>query len=342
MVLLNQIGKGIETEPVEQTQSVDPARQACELQGGQWDAVNSVCIFPKDPITEAGEKKRAEEAVATSDVRLPTSVDAASVSPNENIITDIEGNQRIQTRADVKASQQRAEFAQTLEGGISAAQAIAAQRQQREDAQAGEELAAGVGEFDQQGITPTGIDVNESVRVGLVDSIPRALQLAGGAAVAGATAGLATGGAASLPLAGLAAGVTFVGSIASSMKSNMASQRRDTTIAQQRVLDEGKQTMKDWSSLAETDPANKAEYLAEYNKVSAQIDQAYRQMKLDTSMDAAKFETALPNLAEFESFYAAGGERDTLDIEMRNALIAQSAPEYKLLELGSRRGAYEK
>ena len=87
------------------------------------------------------------------------------------------------------------------------------------------------------------------------------------------------------------------------------------------------------------DPANKAQYLAEYNKVSSQIDAAYRQMKLDTSRDAAKFETALPNLAEFESFYAEGGERDTLDIEMRNALLTVSPENYNMLELSNRRGA---
>ena len=125
--------------------------------------------------------------------------------------------------------------------------------------------------------------------------------------------------------------------MASSMTSNLASQRRDTTTAQQRVLDEGKQTMKDWATLAEADPTNKAKYLAEYNKVSAQIDQAYRQMKLDTTRDVAKFETALPNLAEFEAFYAAGGERDTLDIEMRNALLTPSNVEYNVIELANRR-----
>ena len=104
-----------------------------------------------------------------------------------------------------------------------------------------------------------------------------------------------------------------------------------------RVLDEGNQTLQDWVTLARSDPANKAFYLAQYNKQLAQIDQAHRQMKLDTSRDLAKFETALPNLAEFDSFYSVGGERDALNEEMRNALLTVSPENYNMLELAHRR-----
>ena len=62
-------------------------------------------------------------------------------------------------------------------------------------------------------------------------------------------------------------------------------------------------------------------------------------MKLDTSRDVAKFETALPNLAEFESFYNLQGEKDFLVTRMRQALGAQQDPEYiyQLAELAERR-----
>ncbi|KKL94853.1 hypothetical protein LCGC14_1860580, partial [marine sediment metagenome] len=49
------------------------------------------------------------------------------------------------------------------------------------------------------------------------------------------------------------------------------------------------------------------------------------------------FETALPNLAEFETFYSTGGERDSLNNEMRNALIAPVPEGYDLFELTVRR-----
>ena len=214
-----------------------------------------------------------------------------------------------------------------------------AQKQLR-SAQEAQRLQGQVGQFGQ---LPVGdnplLDFGEAARVGAVQGIPRTLTLLGGAAVAGAAIGTAAA-----PGVGtvIGAAVGLIGGLASSMISNFKSQRSDTTTAQQRVLDEGKQTMKDWATLAEADPTNKAFYLSEYNKVSAQIDQAYRQMKYDTQRDVAKFETALPNLAEFEAFYSAGGERNALNIEMRNALLVPASPEYAMLELVNRRGNNEK
>jgi len=158
---------------------------------------------------------------------------------------------------------------------------------------------------------------------------------AGGTAVApGAGTAIGAGGGAIIGGA-----IGFIAGITGGMISNMKSQRTDTTTAQQRILDEGKQTMKDWATMAKADPANRMFYLSEYNKVSSQIHQAYRQMKLDTSQDLAKFETALPNLAEFEAFYSPGGERDALDIEMQSALQAVAPENYEMLELSYRRDA---
>jgi len=209
-----------------------------------------------------------------------------------------------------------------------------------------QELAGQVGQYGQMELMNQPLlNQEQAIKQGIVGAIPRALSLA----VTGAGIGLAGGAAAGsvVPGAGTAAGAGagavigavggFVSGITSSMISEYKGQRVDTINAQKRVLDEGKQTMKDWATLAESDPANRARYLSEYNKVSAQIDQAYRQMKLDTNRDVAKFETALPDLAEFEAFYAAGGERDTLDAEMRNALLTPVTAEYKMLELAKRR-----
>ncbi|KKK79005.1 hypothetical protein LCGC14_2837830, partial [marine sediment metagenome] len=60
----------------------------------------------------------------------------------------------------------------------------------------------------------------------------------------------------------------------------------------------------DWVTLARADPSKRMEYLAKFNMQLALINQSFRQMKLDTSRDVAKFETALPNLAEFNTFYS--------------------------------------
>jgi hypothetical protein len=233
---------------------------------------------------------------------------------------------------------------------IKSGQPTKAQAQLQEEEQArsleeSQQMALQVGqtapEMGMETLQPTGLDYGEAVTSGLVSGIPNMIRMAGqaavGGAVVGAVGGLATGGIFSAPLAIIGAGATFIGSLAGSMISNMKQQRRDTTTAQKRVLDEGKQTLKDWVTLAEQDPANKQKYLSEFNKVSAQIDQAYRQMKLDTQRDVLKFETAIPDLAEFETYYASGGERDVLNIEMRQALLLPTAPDYKMLELINRR-----
>ena len=137
--------------------------------------------------------------------------------------------------------------------------------------------------------------------------------------------------------AAIGAGVGFIARIVGGMQSNFKSQRTDTTTAQQRVLDEGKQTLMDWVTLARSDPANRMFYLSQFNKQLSQIEQAHRQMKLDTSRDLTKFETALPNLAEFDSFYSVGGERDALIEEMIIALKTLPPEGYDMLELTNRR-----
>jgi hypothetical protein len=165
---------------------------------------------------------------------------------------------------------------------------------------------------------------------------PRALA-AGGTGVAGA----AGAGAGVLGVLGglnpYVAGAAVIAGLASSMISEFGAQRRDTIAAQKQTLTDGKQVLNDFVNLAKTDPVNKAYYLAQYNKASAQIDAAYRQMKYDTSRDLTKFETAVPELAEFEDFYNMG-EKQKLDDEMRMALAGGTVPpEYAMLDLVNRR-----
>ncbi len=281
--------------------------QKCRDNGGVWDPTTQTCILIKDePIPEP----------------KPTSpqIAGAKETPFE--------------RAE------RAAFSRV--GPPTAAAAIEQKQLQQ---QQGQQLAGQVGQFQQLGVEPTGLQFGEAGIVGLTDAIPSAIAtagaIAGGGAVLGGAIGtaggpLGTAGGAALGAAiGACAG--FVAGLTRAMVGSFKGQRRDTTTAQQRILDEGKQAMKDWATMAESDPANRARYLAEFNKVSAQIDQAYRQMKLDTSRDLAKFETALPNLAEFEAFYAVAGERDFLNTEMQQALLTFSPPNYNMLELTNRR-----
>ena len=201
-------------------------------------------------------------------------------------------------------------------------------------------LGGQVGQFSQLGLSEAPLqDTGQAITQGLVSSIPRALSMAGaGAAIGAAEGSFVVPGVGTVAGAAIGAAAGFASSMASSVISEFKGQRTDTINAQKRVLDEGKQTMNDWVTLAEADPANRSYYLNQFNQVAQQIDQAYRQMKFDTQRDVAQFEKALPDLAEFESFYANGGEFDVLNQDMKFALGAQAPPEYKMMELYQRRG----
>lgn len=314
-------------KPPEESEFAPPTpKEQCKIDGGFWDEETQKCLFldKKEEVKPPKAEATSPEIITDSETGKITGV----TLPDGRSFLGL-------TKREVEGvlSEER-ESAAKIEG---AAPLGSAQRAS-DVAFRGEQLQGQIGQFGQQPISPTGLKVGEAVTTGIVGAIPTALKTA--AAAGGAsfvTAGAVTGGIAAIPAGVIGAVAGFVGGLAASMISNFKSQRSDTTTAQQRILDEGKQTMKDWATLAKNDPVNKAFYLSEYNKQSAQIDQAYRQMKLDTSRDLAKFETALPNLAEFESFYSFGGERDTLDTEMKISLTAPAPENYDLLELGFRR-----
>ncbi|MAF43371.1 MAG: hypothetical protein CMI54_04250 [Parcubacteria group bacterium] len=215
--------------------------------------------------------------------------------------------------------------------------------QQLEFQQQGQRLAGQVGQFGKLGISPTALDFGEAATAGLVGALPSSIRTAGtlgllaaAGAKGGAVVGAAGGPVGALGGAAIGAGVGLIAGFVSSMTSNMKAQRTDTTTAQQRVLDEGKQTLNDWITLARTYPSKRQEAISNFNIQLSLIDEAHRQMKLDTKEDVLKFETALPNLAEFNSFYSAQGERDFLVAEMRAALQTPVTDEFAFAELSQR------
>ena len=343
----------------EKEDSLKKKKQDCRAKGGTWDEASQTCILPLeqqtqdvnldinpqpetttstavDPADQPRAKINTPEIIKDSEtgkisgVKLPDGRTFFGVSPQEakDILADY---QKTRTAPDG-----------TLPAGTQQAQLDQQLAQQAE----AEQLGGQIGDFGQLGVDPTGLDIGEAGIAGIRGAIPRALSLA----ATGAGIGLVGGGAVGsvVPGAGTAAGAAagaalgavggFVSGISSSMLSNLRSQRTDTTTAQQRVLDEGKQNLNDWATLAGTDPANRHVYVKNFNQQLALIDQAYRQMKLDTSRDVAKFETALPNLAEFETFYSTQGERDFLVADMQNSLLQPSNMEYKMIELAQRKG----
>jgi len=200
----------------------------------------------------------------------------APSTPTQNIYKGVDiskpfSNKDFLTKEDYEQAMKRAEL-MVLKGSPSTEQLI---QQQQAELQA-QQLAGQVGQFQQLGVEPTGLDVGQAATQGIVGAIPRALSFAATGAAAGALGGSAFAGVGAVPGAIIGAVGGFVSGLASSMISNFKSQRTDTTKAQKRVLDEGKQNLNDWATLAAADPANRALYIKNFNQQLALIDQAYR------------------------------------------------------------------
>ncbi|MAH51092.1 hypothetical protein CMI37_35070 [Candidatus Pacearchaeota archaeon] len=319
------------------TQKKLTEREKCEQGGGFWDVKTQTCIKMPKPAEPEPPKKSLKifepQVKKLSDEERKRAEKDRGVS----IVTDRFGNEIIQTRQDIEAAE--AGFGKGM-------QSAAEQLKQREIQLAeGQKLSGQIGQFQQTGLRQPGVigefDYGEAAIAGLRKAIPSAVGAATtvfGAGILGAKIA-GTAGTVAAPGVGTAIGAAlgFVGGITAGILSNMASQRRDTTTAQQRVLDEGKQNLQDWITLARTDSSRKLEALRGFNAQLTLIDGAYRQMKLDTQKDLLKFETALPNLAEFETFYSAQGERDFLSAEMALTLQAPSDPTWAMLEMAQRR-----
>lgn len=312
------------------------ARAQCVASGGRWDEATGTCIMPPPKVENSAQGAPVPQAQLTS----PEVYTNQSGRPSGIALPDGRSFLGL-SQDDVNKIAQREQAKTQLPEGTAP---VGTAQAQLEAGLQGQALAGQVGQFGQLPVSPTGFDTQEAVLQGIAGTIPRALSLAtagaGAGLVGGATVGSVIPGAGTAAGAGAGAAIGaaagFVSGISSGIISNYKKQRTDTTQQQRKVLREGKQNLKDWATLAQADPSNKAYYLSQYNAQAAQIDKAYRQLKLDTSRDLAKFEGAEVELTEFEMFYGAGGEKDAIDQDMRNALMAVSSPEYRLLELANR------
>lgn len=337
---INDIEK---TKIREQKANLIQKKKECKANGGTWDEGSQKCILPieqqsknfdinnpnitnqPETITETpGEQPKAKittpeiikdsETGRISGIKLPDGKTFFGISPQE--------------AKDILANYQKTRTAPegTLPAGT--------QQAQLEQQLKAQELSGQIGQFGELGVNPTGLDFEEATVAGIRGAIPRALSLAATGAGIGFMGGGPVGGGAGAAIGAISG---FVSGISSSMLSNLESQRTDTTTAQQKMLDDGKQNLASLVTLAGSDPVNRHNHVSNFNKQLSLIDQAYRQMKLDTSRDVAKFESARTNLIEFEVFYSVKGERDILVDEMKLALSQPSNIDYKMIELAQRK-----
>ena len=132
----------------------------------------------------------------------------APTTPTQNIYKGVDiskpfSNKDFLTKEDYEQAKIRAEL-MVLKGSPSTEQLI---QQQQAELQA-QQLAGQVGQFQQLGVKPTGLDVGQAATQGIVRAIPKAL----GFAATGAAAG-ALGGTAVLPGVGTAGGAV-IGAVA--------------------------------------------------------------------------------------------------------------------------------
>jgi len=346
-------------EQLNKERASEQKKLACEAKGGTWNEELQQCIMiPKKP---------EEKAPATTNPLVPEVF--TNQSGKQSGVTLPDGRTFLGlNREDIAQITGEIQKEQTLPSGTLPVGSTSNFLQQKQSSQA---LQGQIGQFGQLGLDNDPLfDVGQGVSQGLVSFIPKALTaltglylLKGGAdgAVSSGGRGLRALGTNPIALgtnpralaagagaargAGLLAGINpyvvvagLLAGITSSIISEFKAQRRDVVNAQKRVLDDGKQNLNDLATLAAADPANRATYVARYNQQLSLIDQAYRQMLLDTTRDVAKFEQAVPELAEFEAFYSLSGDRDILHAKLRNSLVQPNSPEYELLELAYSKG----
>ena len=320
------------------------AQIECEAKGGKYDLNTQTCVLPepKAPTPKELEgltlkKDTPETVVPDANLTTPEFIKDEETG-NITGVTLPDGSTFFGTPKEINEIVRKSNLRTLPPAGTVP---LGTAQRGAEQLAAGQQLAAQVGQIGPStGLVPTDLSQTEALTQGVVNSIPSAIRLAGGAAIAagtiGAVAAPVTGGLSIPAAAAIGGAIGFIAGIAGGMISNFNSQRTDNTNAQQRVLDEGKQTLMDWVTLSKADPANRNFYLKQFNNQLQLIQDAHVQMLTDTNADLGKFESAVPNLAEFDSFYSEGGERDALLNEMRNALLTPSDVNYELLALTER------
>ena len=277
-----------------------------------------------------GEEETPEEARKTRDEKLAEQFRLEDFQ--EKLIAETAEKRGISLdEAELQLAKEDIASAQASGGtSLSAARRIQVQQQ-------GEALAGTIGQISQLPLEEQSLKLGEASRVALIDALPRAIQFAAGGAVFAGGATLNPVGAALGAVGGFVAG--FVSSIVSDFKD----QRRDMNEQPQKALEDGKSNLNDIIGMMRDAPSfkDKQTLAKEFNNQLAIINQAYRQVKWDTSKDVLMFERSENLLADFEVFYSPlNGERNNLVNEMRMVLGAPVDPTniYTIMEMIERRG----
>ncbi len=345
----------------------DPQTKTCVLPGQEFN-INIEKALQAEPLTPPQETTQEEIKGEFDTIKGGFVTEEGQVFPtdNPNFRPSRQTDQNITFNQDgtvtlsspdgeaVTLTQEEYDTFRGGGGNVTAAVQQARSLPNVEQFQA-QQLAGQVGQFQDLSVSPTGFDFGEAGIVGLAEGIPSSIgwigsTLAGAGglgfalggigrgAAAGATRGAIAGPKGAIILGVAGAAISVLASLTQSAMNNLEQQRRDMTASQIRVLTEGKQVLNQFATQAAADPANRIFYLSQFNRQLALINQAYRRLKLDTQRDVLKFETAVPDIYEFEVFFN-DGERDALVTDMQRAILGQIPPEeinFRMAELAQR------
>ena len=312
---------GTRPTPVEPT-----PREACKATGGYWDEETQTCLSTKptpDPFPKSDKtfdittgKETTAQAQETNKTLTPE--ERTALPDGANIITDRFGNERIQTREDLKKAQEDPLF----EGG--AAQAIQQQEAQAAAQQRLQQLTSTIGTIGGlKQAQEADINYSQALTAGTVGQLPSILSTAGSFAVGGAIAGGApTAGIGAVPGAIIGGGIGIIAGIARGIMGNIKEQQRGELQAAKLELTNARTNMRQLAMLASQDPQNADVYINAYNSQLTRVYQARRQTKAEVSGDLNAFmEDGREQLANIDLFLQEGGSAEIYGQKMQNALL---------------------
>ena len=286
-------------------------QQNCEAMGGTWTMPNGPCVFTKTEPTPEEEAPKITKLTPEERLR-------ADKERGTNIITDAQGNERLQTRQDVEFAEAGGDPETGMFRG-GAAEALEQKQAQQAEQQRLQQLASTIGTIGGlQTAQEADINFSQALTAGTIGSLPSILASVGagitGGAISGAVGGPVgvVGGAIIGAIAGVARGIM----------GNIKEQQKGELQAADIELTNARTNMRQLAMLASQDPQNADVYIAQYNAQLTRVHQARRQTKAEVSGDLNSWiEDGREQLADFDAFLQPGGIADIYGQKLQVSLL---------------------
>jgi len=159
------------------------------------------------------------------------------------------------------------------------------------------------------------------------EGLPGVVKSVGIGAAIGAGAGAPVAGVGAVPGAVIGAGIGLALGVYNAVVGSLESQASDSIAGQTKVLRDGKNNLNKIIALTKADPQNADKYLSAYQQQKIQINEAYANLKLDTSRSSFKFLSKVGTraLQGYANFYSQGGLNEIYDNKMQLAILGQGA-----------------